>query len=229
MMWMTVYLEWGSENSKVIEAQWCANTLDGEIQNYLFSALTSKSLRVKSGDSYFEVSPNSYYMYMTGGKDHFTADSDIVCIKSSYDSGDVYCDTVALAYHETGYGLGRHSIDQYNYKLLNSDNCTQVNNVKLLFYRSWSFSNIWMNKWFSQLWQNNKRSFYIKTISAGAEELSQWEIIILGCMAWNKECLKTQRKEIAKRVIDTRSQTITLKKCKFYKETDPNLCETREE
>lgn len=230
MMWMTIYLDWWSENSKIIEAEWCANTLNGEIQNFLFYTLTSKQLRVQSWSDYIEVSPKSYYIYMTWGKDHKPYTSHAVCIESSYNSAsDTYCDTIALAYHETGYGQDRHVIDQYNYKLLSSANCSQTKNVKLLFHWDWELSSIWMNKWFSQLWQDKTKPFYVKTItSAEWKELSTWWIIILACMAWGDECLKSQRKEIWKREVDTRSQTITLKKCKFYEEDNKNKCKERE-
>jgi len=57
MAWMTVYLWWSDEKRKVIEAQWCVSTLLGEMNNYAFYALTSKSLR-KSGAE--PISPEFY-------------------------------------------------------------------------------------------------------------------------------------------------------------------------
>ena len=61
---MTIYLDGSGERSKIIEAEWCAATLDGEIQNYMYYALTSKKLKVWENYDQ-EVSPDWYYIILS--------------------------------------------------------------------------------------------------------------------------------------------------------------------
>lgn len=227
MMWMTVYMWWYNERTKIIEAQWCAATLWWEMDNYVFYALTSKKLKI--WEEY--ISPTAYFIYLTGGKDHNPYSSHNACTKSSYESRDIYCDTINLAYHESYKidSIDRHTIDGFIYKSLDSTKCRQNSSTKLIFHWNDDTKLISMNKWFSQIWySNNRKPFHIRTVgNAGNEDIAYGEIIVIACISWDDEC--TWRKEVAKRVIDSRSQSITLKNCKFYSEDNSSLCQTWED
>ena len=105
-------------------------------------------------------------------------------------------------------------------------NCRQNNWTKLVYYRWDNIKLISMNKWFAPSSYNDKNPFRLNHLGDNANVL-YWEIIIVACISWDDDC--TWRKEVAKRVIDPRSQSITLKNCKFYNETNPTLCETWED
>jgi hypothetical protein len=62
MMWMTAYIGWSWEKTKIIEAQWCATTLWWKINNYVYYALTSKSLKI---DNTTTVSPDFYVIWLS--------------------------------------------------------------------------------------------------------------------------------------------------------------------
>lgn len=226
MMWMTVYMWWYDERTKIIEAQGCAATLWWELDNYVFYALTSKKLKIGNDT----VSPSAYFIYLTWGKDHADGTHN-VCIKDSYKSSGIYCDTIALAYHESTDidNIDRHDIDNFIYKSLDSTKCRQNSSTKLIFYRNDNTKLISMNKWFSQIWySNNRKPFHVRTIWwYGNEDIAYGEIIVVACISWDDDC--TWRKEVAKWVIDSRSQSITLKNCKFYNKNDPTTCETWED
>lgn len=228
MMWMTVYMWWYDERTKIIEAQGCAATLWWELDNYVFYALTSKKLKIGNNDF---ISPSAYFIYLTWWREHNPYDSNNVCIKDSYIDSWIYCDTINLAYHESTNidSIDRDDIDGFIYKSLNSTKCRQNSSTKLIFYRSGDTEFISMNKWFSQIWYiNNRKPFHVRTIeSNGNKDIPYGEIIVVACISWDDDC--TWRKEVAKWVIDSRSQSITLKNCKFYNENDPTTCETWED
>jgi len=84
MMWTTVYLQWSDDTRKVIEAQWCASTIWGTINNYIFYSLTSKNLRIS--DSEVE-SPDLYTIKLTDCNGDHLCDSfkffDYICENGS--------------------------------------------------------------------------------------------------------------------------------------------------
>jgi hypothetical protein len=93
-----------------------------------------------------------------------------------------------------------------------------------------NISYININKWFTQWWPNDTRVFYMLNADTKKTPLL-WSIIILVCL--DNDCKAT--KEIWKYDIDWRTQTISLNKCAFYKDDDPdttkneaNECQTRE-
>ena len=81
-----------------------------------------------------------------------------------------------------------------------------------------------MNKWFSPLNINEMRVFYLQWSQSQDSKETLWNIVIVLCS--DDDC--TTRKQVWKRDVDWRSQTISLKKCKFYDDTDPNKCKERE-
>ena len=82
----------------------------------------------------------------------------------------------------------------------------------------------WLSRWTSD---SGVGPFTLGGSQQWSIRVFTWDIIILACMWPN--CEKDARKEIGKREIDARSQTIALKKCKFYQDDNPMLCETRED
>ena len=56
MLWMTAYFWWSQDRWKIIEAQWCAGAFLWEMNNYIYYALTSKSLKVSDK----MINPNIY-------------------------------------------------------------------------------------------------------------------------------------------------------------------------
>ena len=120
MLWMTAYLWWSQEKSKIIEANGCANTLLWEINNYLYFALTSKSLKIN--DNY--ISPDFYYIQLSWSN----------CSSNSP------CDKVVLS-----YSTGNDSTNKHTYKELTPrDICRNNSNIQF----AWSWELIKMNKWF---------------------------------------------------------------------------------
>ena len=202
MMATTMYLWWSDEKRKTIEAQWCANTIWWEINNFLFFTLTSKNLKTDS----FEGSPNYYiveFTWWTGwGVD--------------YCSSWNMCDKINLSY--STWEDSPENITTY--KTLSISNCSQNN--KLKFYRSWTQTNyIIMNKGFSPKDIHDKNVFYLSW--------TDWKKLLWDAIVWlclNDEC--SNSKEIWKFVADARSQTISFKNCKFYDNENPTKCKTRD-
>ena len=109
------------------------------------------------------------------------------------------------------------------YKTLSVSKTCQQTKQPLKFYWSWGNNTeyIVMNKWFSPRSNINKKIFYIEWWWS---QTVLWDIIIGLCL--NKEC--STPKEISKFVVDWRSQTISVRNCKFYQESNPTKCKTRE-
>ena len=138
MMWTTIYLEWSDETRKIIEAQWCATTIWGLMNNYVFYSLTSKSLR-KNNEA---ISPDFYQISLSGCNAQGLCDKFIF----SYSTG------------ESSNIFETHSI---------SDTCN-TNKKKLKVYWTWwmtSNATIIMNKWFSPVNLYNPNTFYISWAS----------------------------------------------------------------
>ena len=204
MMATTIYLWWFDEKSKIIDWQWCARSIGGEINNFLFYTLTSKNLRLTESEVY---SPNYYIIEFTWWNG------------SNCTSGNM-CDKINLAF--TTWINADNNIKPY--KTLSVWNTCQQNRQPVRFYRSWTEDNsyIVMNKWFIPIEVNNRDVLYIKTNSSWKEKV--WDVIVWLCL--NSDC--SSPKQIAKFAVDARSQTITTKNCRFYQSDDPTKCRVRE-
>lgn len=199
MMATTMYLGWSDEKRKTIEAQWCANTIWWEINNFLFYTLTSKNLKTNENI----ISPNYYIIEFTWWN------------TNNYCSSGNMCDKINLS-----YSTWDTPVDITTYKTLSISNCNQNN--KLKFYRSWTETNyIIMNKWFSPKSIDDRNVFYL---SNNIWIALLWDVIVWLCL--NSDC--SDPKEIWKFVADARSQTISFRNCKFYDNNNPTKCKTRE-
>lgn len=204
MMATTVYLGWSGEKRKVIEAQWCANTIWWEINNFLFYTLTSKNLKISDSET---ISPNYYIVELTWWETNSNCSSSNLCKEINL-----------------SYSTWENPIDITPYKTLNISNTCQQNNQPLRFYRSWfDTTYVIMNKWFSPKSISDKNVFYLKNNTNNNISLL-WNIIVWLCI--NSEC--SNPKEIWKFVADARSQTISFRYCKFYDNDNPSKCKTRE-
>lgn len=195
-----MYLGWSDEKRKIIEAQWCVNTIWWEINNFLFYTLTSKNLRLSESEV---ISPEYYIVEFTWWD-------------SNYCSNEHMCDKINLS-----YSTEDTPENMTIYKTLKISSTCQQTKQPIKFFRSWLNVNyIIMNKWFSPKSITNKEVFYL----SWNEKKLVWDIIIWLCL--NSEC--SSPKEISKFVADARSQTISSKNCKYYDKDDPTKCKTRE-
>ena len=206
MIWIlimatTMYLWWSDEKRKTIEAQWCANTIWWEINNFLFYTLTSKNLKI-DGE---EISPNYYIVEFTWWSSNYCS------------SGDM-CDKINLSYST----WENYTTNIKQYKTISIPTACQQNNQPIKFWRNWTgTSYIIMNKWFSQI-DNNENVFYLLDSQSNTKTLL-WYVIVWLCL--NSKC--TNPKEIWRFVADARSQTISMANCKYYDNDDPTKCKTR--
>lgn len=206
MIWIlimatTVYLGWSDEKRKTIEAQWCAASIWWKINNFIFYTLTSKKLKISS--SKYE-SPNYYIIQLTW----WTSES---CL--SWDQ----CNKIIFS-----YSTWENPTNIKLYETVDIANTCQWNNQLLVFYRSWwNIKHIIMSKWLSPRSNKNSDAFYLSWDT----KRFTWDIIIWLCL--HKDC--TTPKEIWKFAADARPQTVTLKNCRFYEDTDWNKCKEREQ
>lgn len=218
MMWMTVYISWSSERTKIIEAEWCASSFWWIMDNYLFYALTSRILYSWNSP----ISPNYYYIQLTWG----TSSSDNSCISSNFTwDNPIFCNEIVLWY--STWNLW-YSENPAKYQSLTIQNTCRQNQSKIWFYRKWlndsdNIHHIKMNKWFSPTSITDQNVFYLEKWPTN-DKLLLAEIMVVLCS--DDEC--SWHKDVAKWVVDARSQTISLKKCKFYEEDDPTTCMERE-
>jgi disulfide bond formation protein DsbB len=201
MLATTVYIAWSNEKRQIIEAQWCSSTLAWEITNYVFYALTSRNLRFS--ENHIET-PDTYIIQLTWD--------------NSCQNRQNFCDEIVFSY------MKQDDTNIYNYSSIKSWKNCRWNKCDLKFYWSWwDIKYIWMNKWFLPTSITDRKVFYLLTNSN--DKLLLWEIIIALCL--NSDC--TEPKEIWKWVADARSQTVSLKYCKYYEMENWNLCKTRED
>lgn len=132
MMWTTVYLGWTTEKRKIIEAQWCANTILWEMNNFAFYALTSKNLR----DGSNTISPNFY---------RIASDGDST-IKLGYSLGEDDNMTEFKSLNVSNTCRWNSSILKFERNWWNND----------------TISGLKMNKWFNPVSLNDNRVFYLK-------------------------------------------------------------------
>ena len=208
MMATIVYLTWSDEKRKIIEAQWCSSTLWWEINNFVFYALTSKNLRLSTNNI---VSPNYYIVQLTWWTSGCNSVSD-------------RCNEIIFSYQNSSWAVLDNQIQQYD-SISVSRNC-RWSQPNLIFFWSW-WNNIKytvMNKWFLPISVTNRKVFYVQEEwNSDSNKLLIWDIIIALCMT--DDC--PSPKEISKFAIDARSQTISLKNCKFY-ENNLLSCKERE-
>lgn len=216
MMWTIIYLEWSDEKRKVIEAQWCATTMVWWINNYIFYALTSKNLKIESVEQ--PVSPNFYFIKL-----NWLNSDGWKCTAKADWKYEKFCDSL-----EFQYSIWDTPDDpKWRYKTYSiSDTCNISPSTELRLARSganlvWNNSPfIVMNKWFSPINLHDPNIFYIKNWNTNS---LKWNIIMILCV--DSSC--SMKKEVSKREIDWRTQTVALANCAYYE--DDNLkCKTRE-
>lgn len=225
---MTIYLWNSGDRAKSIEAEWCANALWWNLTNFVFYTLTSRNLRFQDRPTEEAISPTYYYVQLTG----WTSTSEHRCTPENALSWYL-CDKVILWY-ATWYSSWSYDPDLniQEYNTLNVSNSCRHGNPHLWFYRSWwentgDIEFIRMNKWFTPREVKAERVFYLKDngwTSEDNKKLLIWDIIVVRC----PEELCEWWKQIGKRHVDARSQTISFKRCKYYKESW-NICKTRED
>lgn len=133
MMWTTIYFGWSNEKRKIIEAQWCLNTILWELNNYTFYAMTSKGLRTSSD----VITPNFY---------RITLDGDST-LKLGYSMND----SDGMTEFKT--------LNTSNTCRQNNSNLKFARNV---WDNTDNISGLKMNKWFSPVSLNENRVFYLK-------------------------------------------------------------------
>lgn len=223
MSWMTIYFNRWQEKSLLIAAEWCENSLNWELYNWIYNTMTSKV--IKWWDDF--ISPDIYEISLKNSEK-----DDDRCWSGSF------CDTISLNYFtndDTGWW-------RLTYNDLTSKNTCRLSQWnKLAFYWSWCIIDweikscdlgneksipkvIRMSKWLAPMPDFFQKNFFVEDWNDDANISLDWEIIILLC--FDSDCSST--KEIWKRIIDARSQTVSLHKCKFYNEEDASKCETRE-
>ena len=196
--WITVYLWWSDEKRATMEAQGCASTIWGRISNYVFFALTSKN--IKPEDLNTTISPNFYTIGLSWWNS--TEAQPCNAINASWDN--ILCDKLIFWYSTWTIW------DIELYKEITVRNTCRQNQPNLRFF--WSGENndtikkVVMNKWFTTINLNNSNTFY----------LDWWSLVgdIIIALCDNDDCYP--RKEISKRVVDWRSQTISQYNCGFY-------------
>ncbi len=231
MLWMTVYLWNSGDRAKSIEAEWCANALWWWLTNFVFYTPTSRNLRFQDRPTEKPISPSYYYIQLTW----WTATPWTGCIPQNALSWYL-CNEIILWY-ATGYFISWHYNPDQNiqeYKTLTASNTCRHGNARLWFYRSWwqfswNIDYIRMNKWFTPREVKAERVFFLHDLDwvwkgEDKEKLLIWDIIVVRC----PESSCKWRKQIGKRHVDARSQTISFKKCRYYDDTW-NICKTRED
>ena len=228
MLWMTVYLWNSGDRAKSIEAEWCANALWWVLSNYVYYTLTSRNLRVVLPDGSERAdSPSYYYIQLTW----WTSNSSHRCTPENI-WGWHFCNDILLLY-ATWYENPESHTNLYRKATI--PNTCRNGKPHLWFYRSgwahtWNIEYIRMNKWFTPRDVQGEKVFYIKDNNWEANEsktqLLTGNIIVVLCT--DETC--GWRKEIGKWQIDARAQTISFKKCRYYREgEESNLCKTRED
>ena len=215
MLWMTIYLWTNWDRARSIEAEWCGNALWGALSNYVYYALTSKNLTM--GDQNNPAHPTYYYIELTW----WSSSPEQRCIPENSWS---FCDEIILWYTEEETPT---SIETY--ENLTVSNTCRHGKPHLWFYRTWWASGdiqyIRMNKWFTPREAQAERVFFLQqNWDTENDKLLTWDIMVILCSdtcVWGKE--------IGKRQIDARSQTIAFKKCKYYFEENWKKCKTRED
>ncbi len=201
MMATTMYLWWSDEKRKTIEAQWCANAIWWEINNFLFYTLTSKHLSTEI------QSPNFYIIEFTWWNN------------SNYCFSGYMCDKINLSYSTWDTPT---NVTQYK-TLTISTTCQQNNQPLKFWWDSTGTTHIIMNKWFSPRSINDKNVFYLRDSNNNTKSLL-WHIVVWLCL--NNDC--TNPKQIWRFVADARSQTVSLANCKYYDNDNPTKCKTWE-
>lgn len=221
IIWMlltgtTIYLWWQWERAKRIEWQWCTQNINWEISNFLFSALTSKKIEINKKT----YDPNYYYIYLASRE---------IENKECNTKSEWYCSDLKFGYSDWEDYDYKSEIEYISeYKTINSKktckNISQGN--KIFFSREWDNEKIIaINKWFSPN-KNNIIENVFNIFKIEEKNTTATTATIISYFCTSSAC--NQKKEIAKFDIDSRSQTITLKKCKFYNSDDSTKCKERE-
>ena len=216
MMWLTVYLWWSWERAKLIEAQWCAISIWWKINNYVFYALTSKNLRLPDNTV---VAPDYYYIQLTWWNYSWSNN----CTIGNYTWNWIFCNELVFWYSTWD------STIPITYDTYNAKNTCRQNQVDLWFYRSgWTTSDIKyirMNKWFTPTSISENKVFFLQQDwNTESDKVLEGGIVVVLCT--NDEC--QWGKEVAKRNVDSRTQTISTQKCAFYDDDNLIKCAKRE-
>ncbi len=213
MAWMTMYLGNQWQRARIIQAEWCANTFNWQINNQVFNALTSKILN--SWNTTY--SPDLYLITLTGWNSSWSKNC-------TSDNDWVFCDTLVFRYANLSWINDIIISGAFDSEITNKE--CHIWEVALQFYRSGSndIEYVRMNKWFWPIIWTEAKVFWIhKKWQNINNDLLNWDIIINAC--FDRKC--EWMKQIWKRSIDGRSQTIWFKKCKLYIDTE-DICEERE-
>ena len=162
MMWTTVYFGWTTEKRKIIEAQWCANTILWEMNNYAFYALTSKSL-VKNW-----WTPRSPYFYWIK-----LVDDDWITVNDWWTSL-VLNHSKEWKVHLDQDNLITEFNDFDEFKTLTTSNTCRQNSSNLRFWWDKNISEVVMNKWFSPVALNEDMVFYL--VWTAWEKYLTWDL-----------------------------------------------------
>ena len=160
IMWLTVYLWWIWERAKIIEAQWCAASLWWQMNNYVFNALTSRSLRIPDNNNI--VSPDHYIITLSW----WTYNSSYNCTSGNFNEHRIYCNELRFLY-TAGSTL------QQPYKTQTIWNTCRQNQAKIwMFWSSdiewkWDIEFISMNKWFAPRSISERKVFYLQNVWGG--------------------------------------------------------------
>ena len=205
MLWIlimatTMYLDWSWERRKIIEWQWCASSIWGKLNNYIFYTLTSKNLKTESNS----ISPDFYIIQLTWW-------NWWLC------TGGNTCNEINLNYQTWDIPTQNYK----TYETLNISKTCYQSKQPLKFYRNTdNKTDIIMSKWFTSQ-KDNTSVFYITWSEL---PIYTWDILIDLCL--NKEC--SASKQISKFVVDWRSQTISIRNCRIYSGDDTTKCEKRD-
>ena len=237
MLWMTVYLWKSGGRAKSIEAEWCSNALWWALGNYAYFTLTSRNLRVKINNVEEIISPKYYYIQLTG----WTTDPDHRCTPENAFSWKL-CKDIILWYATWYFVSWAYDPDLniQKYDTINVSNTCRHWKPYLWFYWSWGnytwdIEFIRMNKWFTPREVKAEMVFFLKDNGWTTEndtKLLTWDIIVVLCSDESCACTNEWcwRKQIGKRQVDARSQTISFKKCRYYFDGEnDNICKTRED
>lgn len=222
MAWTTIYLWWMSEKAKLIEAESCAYSLNWELTSFTFDVLTSKKLKI----NWNLETPRAYRVSLNWWN---TTETLPECYTSNTwkfcDKIKLWIFTWTISWASTEYKT-----------LTQKEKCkTLSNGTTILFARSWDiYKVISMNKWLSEIkrieWDlpNNKPMSVNSFNSPNLENINNvdtyWIINIYMCQNWFCE----NPKNFARRIIDSRSQTIELNRCRYFSWDNPLACEERE-
>lgn len=180
---MMVYLSDPEEKTIMYKAEWCLNTINGELQNSLMIALTSKGYK----DETISIFPDYYTISLS--------------------------ETWFELYGKEANGSG------YLMKEINKSECKTSFEQPFIFVKE-GFSTLEMTRGYAKISPKDTFTFILKNND---------DILFTGEVLVKLDLWEERKKEFAKFLIDARNQSITMKKCIFYKVENENECEEWEQ